>query len=234
MQNISARIVPQNYGMAWVKVASKLVMINYPLTMAMVGINCAVSFISFRAGPVGGPLVGIVSTLLGPGVLVIVADYLKFQKSDINNLFIAFHDRELMKRMGPLAAFNFIATAITGVVWMTSPFAVLLLYILLLPITWFVTPLITFHKMTFRDALSPAIDAVIKNIKPLFILVVCSIALIVGFIFLLVLPLFFYGIPLFFMLGYPVYASIFLGLDIEALNQELKNRLNNTQPGTPP
>lgn len=233
MQTLSVRTVPNHYGTAWISTASKLVMVNYPVTLALTAVMGITSFISMRAGPFGGPILGIFSSLLIPGIFIISSDYSKYEKSDFMKLFTVFQDRELLNRLIPYVIFVFAYTLFNSLFLAAQPFASFLLGLVFTPLTFFAVPLITFHKMSFRESISPSIDAVVKNIVPLLILLVATIALMIGLTILLVLPLIFYGIPLMYLLYYPVYASVFLGLDIDSLNRELKSNLESTvQPAS--
>lgn len=232
MQNLTARTVPNHYGTAWISTASKLVMVNYPQTLAITAIMFLTHFIGLRAGPVGGPILGILTSFLVPGIFIISADYLKFEKSEFMKLFVAFQDRELFGRIVPYVVFVFAYTLFNALFLSTQPFASLLLSLLFTPLTFFAVPLITFHKMSFRESISFSINAVLKNIVPLVILAAATTLLLIGLFILLVLPLFFYGLPLFYLLYYPVYASVFLGLDIDALNLELKRRVESSTSPT--
>lgn len=232
MQNLSARTVPSHYGTAWISTASKLVMVNYPQTLAITAIMFLTHFIGLRAGPVGGPILGILTSFLVPGVFTISADYMSFDKSSFMKLFVAFQDKELFHRIVPYVVFVFAYTLFNSLFLASQPFASFSLSLLFAPLTFFAVPLITFHKMSFRESITVSIDAIIKNIVPLLILCVCTTLLFLGLLILLVLPVFFYGLPLFYLLYYPVYASVFLGLDIDALNIELKKRVENSVPPT--
>lgn len=232
MQNLSARTVPGHYGTAWISTASKLVMVNYPQTLLITAIMFLTHFIGLRAGPVGGPILGILTSFLVPGVFTVSADYMSFEKSSFMKLFIAFQDKELFHRIIPYVVFVFAYTLFNSLFLASQPFSSFSLSLLFAPLTFFAVPLITFHKMSFRESITVSIDAVIKNIVPLLILCVCTTLLFLGLLILLVLPVFFYGLPLFYLLYYPVYASVFLGLDIDALNIELKKRVENSVPPT--
>ncbi|OQW46413.1 MAG: hypothetical protein A4S09_05435 [Proteobacteria bacterium SG_bin7] len=232
MQNLSARAVPNHYGTAWISTASKLVMVNYPQTLGVTAIMFLTHFIGLRAGPIGGPILGIITSFLVPGIFVISADYMKFEKSEFMKLFIALQDKELFSRVVPYIGFVFAYTLFNSLFLPTQPFASFLLSLVFTPIALFAVPLMTFHKMSFRESITFSIDAAIKNIIPLLILGVCLSILLLSLLILLVLPLFFYGLPLFYLLFYPVYASVFLGLDVDTLNAELKRRVEGSVPST--
>ncbi len=226
----ASRAVPVDYGSAWLGLANQLVKVNYPLVLAISSLMAVLAFLGnvHWFGVIGGALISSLGTFLAPGLLIIISDFMKLEKSEFMKLLIGIQDRDLFSRLLPLVGFNFIYNLLQGLIPMGNGFVSFLLAVIAFPLTCFSVPLITFHKMRFLETISVSVDAVIKNIVPLILLFLLMALISVGLMLLLFLPFIFFGLPLFAMLPYPVYASIFLGLDIRSLTESLKAKLGST------
>lgn len=222
-----SRVVPTNYSTAWIGASTQLLKVNYPLILGVTFIFVTSAILANVAwiGIGLGFLLNALRTLLGPGLLFIVADFLKLEKSAFVKLFVVFQDKDLFSRILPLVAFNCVFSFILSLFPPGFSLVTGLLAVVASFFTYFSTPLITFHRMRFVDTLLPTYHAMLKNIVPLVAVSVLLLILSTGLIILLLAPFFFYGAPLLFVISYPIYASIFLGLDAVALHEELKAKL---------
>lgn len=222
MPNITSRAVPTNYCWLWIESAAHLLKVNYPLILGVSFVLIGIAAAGLMMGTFGSPLASVISAFLSPGLLLIVHDFTNGEKSSFEKLSFVFRDSEVRSRLIPLVVFNFFSSLANGFLVQKSVAGGLILSALVLPFTYFSVPLITFHKMTFLESLSGSANAVIKNIKPLIIFAVLVFFLLLILGLLLFLPLIFFGLPLLMIVNYPVYASIFLNLDLKILNNGFK------------
>ena len=228
MQGLSPRAVPFNYCTTWISVTWKIIMVNYLLALGATYFLIGMGLVGYFLGTLGGAFASGISTLLTPGILLIGSDFSKKNKSNFDLIFTGFRDRDLLSRLLPLVLFNILFALINGHFTKNHVLVGTVISLLVAPFTYFAVPLMTFDKISFINTIPLSLQAVIKNIVPLVLFIILIALLATGLGLLLFLPLVFYGLPLIMFTGYPVYASIFLNMDVDALNQSLLDTKSDT------
>lgn len=234
--------LPANQTITVLKASWLLAKKHYGLILA-IAITQVLPMIVLDKIPIFGPVLsGLLVTLLSVGALVVSRKIVQAETVKYQDLFTAFRDQTVLRKITPFIAIVIILEVIMDILTAATEsifknlagdtvavLCTLMFYLLaimmicvMLYFIWFVPALILFKDMKTMDAINDSVGVVVKEWWAFTVLGFWIFLYILAAMILFVLPVLFVYLPGMVCFSYLLYAVYFENLDIEQFHEKLR------------
>lgn len=218
------RTIPVRYSYLILTSSWKVLKNYYGIILGVTVFQFVVIFAATKVPVIGQILAGLISVALSPGMWRMCQRWVKGQPSKFEDQFSLFSDSELFGRMIPLFALTFVFNGMAALIiwrsalsggtptitdalaWMSPIYLIYGLF------TTYSGPQIVLQGKKLKDTFLPSASGILKNLGPLFLLILLYILLAIISTLALLLPLLLITLPMTYFIFYLTFATIFDGL----------------------